>query len=160
MQFGVDDDKRIRTKNILGRFRMIPYDVAMAWYSHMEKNEYSFKIQYIAWMKSQPSQVSSICLGPSNLLCKFSQVGTMWGHQTGLPWQPPRLVPPKRTLTTSTEQASLSPRLTHLPLDKMAVISQTIFSSAFSWMKSLYILIKISLKFVRKGPIDNNPALV
>ena len=27
--------------------------------------------------------------------------------------------------------------LTHLPLDKMAVISQTIFSGAFSWMKNL-----------------------
>ena len=29
------------------------------------------------------------------------------------------------------------PPLTHLPLDKMAAISQTIFSNAFSWMKSL-----------------------
>ena len=28
--------------------------------------------------------------------------------------------------------------LTHLPLDKMAAISQTIFSDAFSWMKFLY----------------------
>ena len=73
---------------------------------------------------------------------------------------------------------------THLHLDKMATISQTIFSDAISWMK---ILIKISFKFafhrpyfqmqfrewkvlhfdkknsfkfVPKGPIDNNPALV
>ena len=50
--------------------------------------------------------------------------------------------------------------LTHLPLDKMAVISQTIFSDAFSWMKSFFVLIKISLKFVLKGSICNNPALV
>ena len=28
--------------------------------------------------------------------------------------------------------------LTHLPLDKMVAISQTIFSHAFSWMKHLY----------------------
>ena len=48
-------------------------------------------------------------------------------------------------------------RLTHCPLDKMAAISQTIFLDAFSWMKSL---IKVSLKFVAKIPIDNNTALV
>ena len=34
----------------------------------------------------------------------------------------------------------------------MAAISQTIFSDAFS--------IKISLKFIPKGQINNNPALV
>ena len=28
--------------------------------------------------------------------------------------------------------------LTHLPVDKMAAISQTIFSDSFSWMNSLY----------------------
>ena len=28
--------------------------------------------------------------------------------------------------------------LTHFPLDKMAAVSQTIFSDAFSWMKILY----------------------
>ena len=50
--------------------------------------------------------------------------------------------------------------LTHLPLDKMATISQTIFSDAFSWMKMFVFWCKISLKFVRKCPIDNNPALV
>ena len=33
------------------------------------------------------------------------------------------------------------------------------FSIAFSWMK-IVILIWIKLKFVPKGPIDNNPALV
>ena len=48
--------------------------------------------------------------------------------------------------------------LTHLPLDKMAVISQTIFSYAFS--KTKRILIKISLKLVPKGLINNNTALV
>ena len=41
----------------------------------------------------------------------------------------------------------------------MAAISQMIFSDAFSWMK-IFILIKILLKFVPKGPIDINPALV
>ena len=34
--------------------------------------------------------------------------------------------------------------------------SQTIFSNVFLWIKK----IKISLKFVPKGPLDNNPALV
>ena len=42
--------------------------------------------------------------------------------------------------------------LTHLPHDKMAAILQTIFSYAF--------LMKISLKVVPDGAIDNNPALV
>ena len=46
--------------------------------------------------------------------------------------------------------------LTHFSLGKMTDISQTIFSDAFSWMKCL----KISLKFVPKGPIDNIPVLV
>ena len=45
------------------------------------------------------------------------------------------------------------------PLDKIAAISQMIFWDAFSWMES-YVLIKISLKFVLKGTIDNNPVLV
>ena len=49
--------------------------------------------------------------------------------------------------------------LTHLPLDKMAAILQTMFSDAFSWMKNC-ISIKISLKVVIKGPIGNNPASV
>ena len=49
--------------------------------------------------------------------------------------------------------------LIHLPLDKMAAISQRIFSDAFSWMKSFVFSLKISLKIVPKGSIDNNPAL-
>ena len=49
--------------------------------------------------------------------------------------------------------------LTHLPLDKMAAVSQMILSDAFSWM-NFFISIKILFKFVPKGPIDNNPALV
>ena len=42
----------------------------------------------------------------------------------------------------------------------MSAISQTIFSDAFIVYEKFYILIKISLKFVTKGPIDNNPTLV
>ena len=49
--------------------------------------------------------------------------------------------------------------LTHWGWDKMDAISQKTFSSAFSWMK-VKIPIKISLKFVPKGPINNDPALV
>ena len=44
--------------------------------------------------------------------------------------------------------------LTHLPLDKMAAISQTIFSNAFCEWK-VCIVIKISLEFVPNGPINN-----
>ena len=45
--------------------------------------------------------------------------------------------------------------LTHWGQDKMATVSQTTFSNAFS-----RISIKISLKFVPKGPINNIPALI
>ena len=50
--------------------------------------------------------------------------------------------------------------LTHLCLDKMATISLTLFSDAFSGMGSFCILIDMSLKGVRKGPFENIPALV
>ena len=52
------------------------------------------------------------------------------------------------------------PGLTHWGRDKMAVIFQTTFSNNFSWIINAWISIKISLKFVPKGPIDNIPALV
>ena len=48
--------------------------------------------------------------------------------------------------------------LINLSLDKMADISQTTFSDAFLSIK-VCILIKISLKFVPKGPINNKTAL-
>ena len=48
-----------------------------------------------------------------------------------------------------------------LPQDKMAAISQTIFSDAFSWIKrACFNLIEISPKFALNGLIDNNPAFV
>ena len=50
--------------------------------------------------------------------------------------------------------------LTHWGQDKMAAISQTTFSSVFSWMKSFEFKKKNLLKFVPKGPISNIPALV
>ena len=50
--------------------------------------------------------------------------------------------------------------LTHLPLDKMAaILADDIFNCIFLNEK-FCILIQISLKFVPKGPIDNNQALV
>ena len=50
--------------------------------------------------------------------------------------------------------------LTRLPLDKMAAISpDNIFKCIFSNEKFRF-LTEISLEFVSKGPIDNNPALV
>ena len=42
----------------------------------------------------------------------------------------------------------------------MAAIFQTTFSNAFSWNENVWISIKISLKFVPKGPINNILALV
>ena len=48
--------------------------------------------------------------------------------------------------------------LTHWGRDEMDDILQTTFSNVFSSMKMF--LIKISLKFVPKGPINNIPALI
>ena len=42
----------------------------------------------------------------------------------------------------------------------MDIISQTIFSSAFSLIEKVWITIKILLKFVSEGPTDNIPGLV
>ena len=50
--------------------------------------------------------------------------------------------------------------LTHLPLDKMAAILADDISKHIFLNEKLGILIEISLKFVPKGPIDNNPAFV
>ena len=41
-------------------------------------------------------------------------------------------------------QSGLTVQLTNLPLDKMAAISQTIFSNAFSWMKRWQAIIWIN----------------
>ena len=50
--------------------------------------------------------------------------------------------------------------LTHWGRDNMAAISQTTHSNAFKRIENVIIWIKISLKFVPKGPINNIPALV
>ena len=47
--------------------------------------------------------------------------------------------------------------LTHLPMDKMA--ADDIFKCIFL-NENVWISIKISLNFIPKSPIDNNPALV
>ena len=50
--------------------------------------------------------------------------------------------------------------LTHLSLDKMAaILADDIFKLIFL-NENGRIFIQISLKFVSKSPIDNNPALV
>ena len=50
--------------------------------------------------------------------------------------------------------------LTHLPQDKMAAILQTTFFKCIFLNEKIRFLTKISLKYVAKGPTDNNPALV
>ena len=54
----------------------------------------------------------------------------------------------------------LNHSLTHLTLDKMVAISQTIFFRCISMNEKFCILIKILLKFVLKGPVDNILPLV
>ena len=49
--------------------------------------------------------------------------------------------------------------LTHISLDILAAISQTMFSNIFSWRRMLEFRL-ISLKFVPKGPINSITTLV
>ena len=49
--------------------------------------------------------------------------------------------------------------LIHLPLGKMVVISQTLFSDALLWMKYFVFWLNFT-EFVPKGPTDYNQALV
>ena len=69
---------------------------------------------------------------------------------------------PKYSTDLSTKQLnthSSDEYLTHLPLDKIAAISQMTVSNAIPW-KAYSILIEISLTFVLYGSIDNKPVLV
>ena len=50
--------------------------------------------------------------------------------------------------------------LTYLPLDKMAAISQMIFSYAFSWMQSFVFWLKFNWTLFPKGLVNNIPVLV
>ena len=50
--------------------------------------------------------------------------------------------------------------LTHWGRDKTDVISQTTFSTAFPWLKIFEIRLKLKLKCVPTGSINNIPALV
>ena len=49
--------------------------------------------------------------------------------------------------------------ITHVPLDKMAAILAGYIFRCISMNEKFGILIEISLKFVPKGAVDNNPAL-
>ena len=82
----------------------------------------------------------------------------------------PQWVLPKSLLTTkatpilhSVHRMKLLPNndrfLTHLPLDKVAAISQTTFSNAF-FNENLSISIQISLNLVPEGAIDHKSTLV
>ena len=59
-----------------------------------------------------------------------------------------------------TQHLTCDMQLTHFPLNKMATISQTMYSEVFFVNEKLSILIHIPLKFVPKGPFDNKAALV
>ena len=64
--------------------------------------------------------------------------------------------------TWHTEYVHLShiKELTHWGRDKMTAISQTTFSSAFSWTKIFEFRLRFHWSLFPKGPIDNIPRLV
>ena len=55
--------------------------------------------------------------------------------------------------------ASLNSCIIHLALNKMDTVSQTILSNAFFLNEDFCIWIKISLRFIPGGLIDNKSAL-
>ena len=59
-----------------------------------------------------------------------------------------RNVPKKDLVCRKKPQYTENEHLTHHPLDKMVIISQTIFADAFFANKAFYMLLKMSLKFV------------
>ena len=71
----------------------------------------------------------------------------------------PNLLRSAMLVTTSGVNISGISQVPHWGRDKMAAISQTTLSNAFSWMKMI-LLLPISLKFVPKGPINIIPALI
>ena len=85
------------------------------------------------------SIIISFPRGPINNIPTLVQV-MAWRRPGHKPLSGPSIVRlPTHICVTRPQRANL------FPLDKMATISQTVFSNAFSWMISL---IKISLKFV------------
>ena len=80
----------------------------------------------------------------ANLMAELLSVQMSWGNggcrRAGSPGdQQTRELGPwdaRRSRTTMRANAWGHDELTHLPLDKMAAISQMIFSDAFSWMEN------------------------
>ena len=64
------------------------------------------------------------------------------GSMTNFTRQHFRLIHVRRSQDAALAEQWESCCLTHLPLDEMAAISQTIFPDAFSWMKSFVFLLK------------------
>ena len=88
-----------------------------------------------------------------------------WSHVVSINQRVP-LLSKCRTLNIPISPRKGNPRLheasnshillTHWGRDKMVAFFQTTFLNAFSWMKlCVRILIKISLKLIPKGPINN-----
>ena len=92
-------------------------------------------VRYVSWNKHQVTNY--------HIMMEISRAGgwqqyETWAYQTFV------IIVKKQWA----DFVQMDQSFTHLPLDKMAAILQTIFSDAFLWMKSFGILIKISLKFV------------
>ena len=66
----------------------------------------------------------------------------------------------KQEISSTPGNPTKSYTLTYWAWDKMATIFQMIYWNVFPWMKMLSISIKISMKFVPEGLINNIPALV
>ena len=96
----------------------------------------------------------------NGIICIFISISRKF-----IPNGPLGLAPNRRqTITESnddrTDRSRGSNELTHLPRDKMAaILADDIFKCIFVNEK-FCMLIKISMKFVPEGPIDNDQALV
>ena len=95
------------------------------------------RTEVAVWLlQSADSQPGSSPTGDNNVPMKATDSNcyrTSW-DDVALSASPHRRIYNRGFVLTST--------LTHLPLDKMAVISQTLFPDAFSWMKSFVFWLK------------------
>ena len=92
------------------------------------------------WLEMPSCSLWSHC-NPWVTACYAVSISVSWHHVTA----------------ETNDEIHFFTTLTHWGWEPMAAISQTTVSNAFSWTK---IPIKIPLKFVLMGPINNIPALV
>ena len=100
------------------------------------------KLWCTAWLPETPDWLMQSC--QSNVTVQFSLSIAEWFFIYRI----------SETLLATLRKLTLCYKgLTHWGWDKMEAIFRTTVSNGFSWIKNFWISIKISMKFVTRGPI-------